>query len=96
MLSPLILCLSLNDHQDEVDDTRKTLQSVRVIFIRPNFLLTSHLSYALSELQKDVEAELLTRPESERAALRDATKFGIFVVHNKDKAKLAELPPGTP
>ncbi|KAJ7281665.1 hypothetical protein C8J57DRAFT_1298319 [Mycena rebaudengoi] len=54
------------------------------------------LHYALSELQKDVEAELLTRPESERAALRDATKFGIFVVHNKDKAKLAELPPGTP
>ncbi|KAJ7126532.1 phosphoribosyltransferase-like protein [Mycena crocata] len=54
------------------------------------------LHYALSELQKDVEAELLTRPESERAALRDATKFGIFVVHNKNKGKLADLPVDTP
>ncbi|KAF7294460.1 hypothetical protein MKEN_01438500 [Mycena kentingensis (nom. inval.)] len=54
------------------------------------------LHYALNELQKDVEAELLTRPESERAALRDATKFAIFVVHNKNKAKLADLPADTP
>ncbi|KAJ7767464.1 phosphoribosyltransferase-like protein [Mycena maculata] len=54
------------------------------------------LHYALSELQKDVEAELLTRPESEHAALREATKFGIFVVHNKNKGKLADLPADTP
>ncbi|KAJ6621309.1 hypothetical protein B0H10DRAFT_2215247 [Mycena sp. CBHHK59/15] len=54
------------------------------------------LHYALSELQKDVEKELLSHPESERAALREATKFGIFVVHNKNKAKLAELPSDTP
>ncbi|KAF9005895.1 hypothetical protein BDQ17DRAFT_1540532 [Cyathus striatus] len=54
------------------------------------------LSYALSELKKDVEQELLSYPESERDALRAATKFGIFVVHNKLKAKLAELPEGTP
>ncbi|KAJ6581324.1 hypothetical protein B0H19DRAFT_1114728 [Mycena capillaripes] len=54
------------------------------------------LHYALSELQKDVEGELLSHPESERAALRDATKFGIFVVHNKNKAKLADLPAETP
>ncbi|KAF9045798.1 PRTase-like protein [Hymenopellis radicata] len=54
------------------------------------------LGYALSELKKDVEAELLSRPEEERAALRDATQFGIFVVHNKLKPKLAELPAGTP
>jgi hypothetical protein len=55
-----------------------------------------HISYALSELQKDVNEELLTYPEEERAALRAATKFGIFVVHNKLKPKLAELPAGTP
>ncbi|KAL0953598.1 hypothetical protein HGRIS_004806 [Hohenbuehelia grisea] len=54
------------------------------------------LGYALSELKKDVEAELATRPESEREALRAATKFAIFVVHNKKKAKLAELPADTP
>ncbi|KAF7308716.1 hypothetical protein HMN09_00721300 [Mycena chlorophos] len=53
------------------------------------------LHYALSELEKDVEAELLTRPESERAALREATKFAIFVVHNKNKPKLADLPAET-
>lgn len=54
------------------------------------------LHYALSELKKDVEVELAKRPESEREALRAATKFGVFVVHNKKKPKLAELPEGTP
>ncbi|KAJ7432647.1 hypothetical protein B0H11DRAFT_2124648 [Mycena galericulata] len=54
------------------------------------------LHYALSELQKDVEEELLAHPASERAALREATKFGIFVVHNKNKGKLAELPADIP
>ncbi|RDB20894.1 Xanthine phosphoribosyltransferase 1 [Hypsizygus marmoreus] len=54
------------------------------------------LHYALSELQKDVETELLSYPESERDALREATKFAIFVVHNKNKPKHAELPAGTP
>jgi hypoxanthine phosphoribosyltransferase len=53
-------------------------------------------SYAVSELKKDIEAELETRPESEREALCNATSFGIFVVHNKLKPKLAELPAGTP
>ncbi|KAF7356754.1 hypothetical protein MVEN_01010400 [Mycena venus] len=56
------------------------------------------LHYALSELQKDVEQELLKHPESERAALRDATKFGIFVVHNKrkDQARRPALGPSGP
>ncbi|KAG5637749.1 hypothetical protein H0H81_003387 [Sphagnurus paluster] len=53
------------------------------------------LNYALTELQKDVEVELLNYPESEREALRAETKFAIFVVHNKRKPKLAELPEGT-
>ncbi|KAF8636387.1 hypothetical protein AX17_003569 [Amanita inopinata Kibby_2008] len=53
------------------------------------------LHYALSELQKDVEKELLAYPEHERETLRSATKFGIFVVHDKKKAKLADLPPDT-
>ncbi|KAG6815797.1 hypothetical protein H0H87_011241 [Tephrocybe sp. NHM501043] len=54
------------------------------------------LGYALSELKKDVAEELLKHPESERAALAAATQFAIFVVHNKNKPKLAELPEGTP
>jgi hypothetical protein len=47
--------------------------------------------YALVELQKDVEEELLSHPESEREVLRSTTKFAIFVVHNKKKAKLADI-----
>ena len=54
------------------------------------------LSYAVSELWKDVEKELLSYPESDRDRLRAATKFGIFVVHNKTKTKLAELVGDTP
>lgn len=51
-------------------------------------------SYAITELQKDVEKELLSLPEAEREAQR--TKFGVFVVHNKLKRKEKELPPGIP
>ncbi|ODV89173.1 hypothetical protein CANCADRAFT_134474 [Tortispora caseinolytica NRRL Y-17796] len=45
------------------------------------------LHYALSELQKDVkaQAEKLGRKDEE-------TSFYIFVLHNKDKPKHAELP----
>ena len=52
-------------------------------------------SYAISELWKDVDAELLNYPESERAALRAATAFGVFVVHNKRKEKLAQIDAST-
>lgn len=43
------------------------------------------LSYALQELQIDVEKQLkeLKVSEEERSRIREATKFGIFVVHNK-------------
>jgi hypothetical protein len=56
--------------------------------------VNSMYSYALSELQKDVENELQGVPEAERDGLR--TKFAIFVVHNKLKPKHAELPPDIP
>ena len=52
------------------------------------------LRYAISELQKDVESELLNFPESERDALR--TRFAVFVVHNKLKPKLSVLPSTVP
>ncbi|OSX64285.1 hypothetical protein POSPLADRAFT_1039355 [Postia placenta MAD-698-R-SB12] len=52
------------------------------------------LQYAISELQKDVERELAALPESERKAQR--TQFAVFVVHNKLKPKLGELPPDVP
>ncbi|KAF8631913.1 hypothetical protein AX15_002170 [Amanita polypyramis BW_CC] len=53
------------------------------------------LHYAITELQKDVENELLAYPEEERKSLREATRFGVFVVHMKRKPKSANLPPGT-
>lgn len=62
--------------QDEIDDSRKTLQ------------------YAISELQKDVEGELLHLPEAERDAQR--TEFAVFVVHNKLKHKLGKLSESLP
>lgn len=52
------------------------------------------LSYAVSELQKDVDEEVAKLPESEREAAR--TKFAVFVVHNKLKEKLADLPADVP
>ncbi|KAF8511842.1 hypothetical protein BU17DRAFT_77478 [Hysterangium stoloniferum] len=48
------------------------------------------LHYAISELQKDVERELQALPESERDAAR--TRFAVFVVHNKLKPKVKDLP----
>ena len=50
--------------------------------------------YAVAELKKDVEKELLKLPESERAAKR--TEFAVFVVHNKRKEKLGKLPADLP
>lgn len=43
------------------------------------------MSYALQELQIDVEKQLkeLKVSEEERSRIKEATKFGIFVVHNK-------------
>ncbi|TFK94182.1 PRTase-like protein [Polyporus arcularius HHB13444] len=52
------------------------------------------LHYALTELQKDVERELAKLPESEREAKR--TQFAVFVVHNKLKPKLADIPADIP
>lgn len=57
------------------------------------FLILHH-SYAISELQKDVERELYSLPASEREAAR--TKFAVFVVHNKVKAKTKNLPADIP
>ncbi|KDQ61551.1 hypothetical protein JAAARDRAFT_31004 [Jaapia argillacea MUCL 33604] len=54
------------------------------------------LQYAIAELQKDVERGLETVPESERESLAAKTKFAVFVVHNKLKPKLGELPPDVP
>lgn len=57
-------------------------------------LLNLEISYAVTELQKDVETELLQLPEAEREAAR--TKFAIFVVHNKLKPKAHVLPADVP
>ncbi|WWC93132.1 uncharacterized protein L201_008099 [Kwoniella dendrophila CBS 6074] len=51
------------------------------------------LTYTIRELQIDIEKQLaLVQDEQERERLRNETKLGIFVVHNKLKPKAAELP----
>lgn len=64
-------------------------------FIYNNALSCGPLrSYAVNELQKDVEKEVLALPEAERDAAR--TKFAVFVVHNKLKPKVGSLPSDVP
>ena len=48
--------------------------------------------YAIAELRKDVDAELLKLNESDREKSRP--KFAVFVVHNKLKEKVGTLPVG--
>jgi len=52
------------------------------------------LHYAITELQKDVERELLTLPAAERDSAR--TRFAVFVVHNKLKTKTNDIPADVP
>ncbi|KZS94460.1 hypothetical protein SISNIDRAFT_44601 [Sistotremastrum niveocremeum HHB9708] len=64
----------------------------KVLLGRRALIVTLH--YAVAELQKDVERALEELPEAEREAAR--TKFAIFVVHNKLKAKDGDLPADIP
>ncbi|KAF8449048.1 phosphoribosyltransferase-like protein [Boletus edulis BED1] len=75
-------------------DAGKTLLGRRVVIVDEVDDTRKTLQYALSELQKDVEKELLALPDSERKANR--TEFAIFVVHNKLKPKFGKLPPDVP
>jgi hypoxanthine phosphoribosyltransferase len=75
-------------------DAGKLLIGKRVLIVDEVDDTRKTLQYAASELQKDVDVELLSHPESEREALQ--TKFGVFVVHNKKKPKLGALPPDIP
>ncbi|PAV19957.1 PRTase [Pyrrhoderma noxium] len=52
------------------------------------------LHYAVKELKADVEREIQSLPEEQRAAAH--TEFAVFVVHNKLKEKAAELPAELP
>ncbi|KIY70315.1 PRTase-like protein [Cylindrobasidium torrendii FP15055 ss-10] len=79
-----------------LSDAGKKLVGKRVLVVDEVDDTRKTLSYALSELQKDIDAELATRSPEEAAKLRAETKLSIFVVHNKDKPKLAQLPEGTP
>ncbi|KAF8325933.1 hypothetical protein F5887DRAFT_1016504, partial [Amanita rubescens] len=66
-------------------DAKKLLVGKRNLIIDEVDDSRKTLHYALSELQKDVDIELLAYPEQERQQLRAATQFGVFVVHNKIK-----------
>ncbi|KAI9631714.1 putative transferase [Dioszegia hungarica] len=53
------------------------------------------LIYLIRELQKDIDEQLqLIENTEDREKLRETTKLGIFVVHNKLKEKAGELPSG--
>lgn len=44
----------------------------------------AHPSYTIKELQKDINKQLeAITDEAERERLRESTKLGVFVVHNK-------------
>ncbi|CAK5267601.1 unnamed protein product [Mycena citricolor] len=73
-------------------DSGKMLLGRKILIVDEVDDTRKTLHYAHSELLKDVEEELAKHPESEQPALRAATKFAVFVVHNKLKPKLAELP----
>lgn len=60
----------------------------------PHEKITDLVRYALAELQKDVDAELLKLPESERK--QNHPEFAVFVVHNKLKEKVGKLPATMP
>jgi hypothetical protein len=75
---------------DEVDDTRTTLMCVGAGFPldAASILLGSSadclLRYLIRELKNDIEQQLSdVADEAERKRLRNETKLGIFVVHNK-------------
>ncbi|KAL5633248.1 hypothetical protein ACGC1H_003669 [Rhizoctonia solani] len=72
----------------------KTLLGRKVLIVDEVDDSRTTLQYAVRELQKDVEKELLLLPESERDAKRP--KFGVFVVHNKLKPKKGTLPADVP
>ncbi|KAI0320866.1 PRTase-like protein [Amylostereum chailletii] len=71
-------------------ETSKALVGRRALIVDEIDDSRKTLQYAITELQADVEKELLSLPEPEREAAR--TKFGIFVVHNKRKPKVGVIP----
>lgn len=68
---------------DEVDDTRTTLVCVSAQH-RSVETADRDCRYTIKELQRDIEEQLAeVKDEALRTKLRDETKLGIFVVHNK-------------
>ncbi|KAI5889648.1 PRTase-like protein [Schizophyllum commune H4-8] len=74
-----------------LEDAGKNLVGKKILIIDEVDDTRKTLQYAVSELKKDIAAELVTRPEHEAAVLATQTAFGIFVVHNKKKAKIGQL-----
>ncbi|ORX38054.1 putative transferase [Kockovaella imperatae] len=51
------------------------------------------LTYLIKELQSDIDKQLEAVSDAdEREKLRESTKLGVFVVHNKLKQKAGEIP----
>ncbi|TRM69827.1 hypothetical protein BD626DRAFT_475419 [Schizophyllum amplum] len=74
-----------------LEDAGKNLVGKKILIVDEVDDTRKTLQYAVSELKKDIAAELATRSEHEAAVLSTQTAFAIFVVHNKNKAKVGSL-----
>ena len=70
---------------------RNPLLGKRILIVDEVDDTRTTLSYAIHELEKDVQSQLAKLSAAEQAQL-PATRFAIFVVHNKDKPKAASIP----
>ncbi|PLW21721.1 hypothetical protein PCANC_01155 [Puccinia coronata f. sp. avenae] len=70
---------------------RNPLLGKRILIVDEVDDTRTTLSYAVSELEKDVQSQLSKLSAAEQAKF-PATQLAIFVVHNKDKPKAASIP----
>lgn len=60
------------------------LDGAHALATRAHCARLAHASYTIKELQKDINKQLEAITDvQERERLRESTKLGIFVVHNK-------------
>ncbi|KNF01635.1 hypothetical protein PSHT_12443 [Puccinia striiformis] len=70
---------------------RNPLLGKRILIVDEVDDTRTTLSYAVNELEKDVQNQLSKLSPTEQAKF-PATQFAIFVVHNKDKPKAGSIP----
>eukprot|EP00878_Enallax_costatus_P024787 GHUV01026474.1.p1 GENE.GHUV01026474.1~~GHUV01026474.1.p1 ORF type:complete len:248 (+),score=73.76 GHUV01026474.1:917-1660(+) len=68
------------------------LQGHRILLVDEVDDSRKTLAHAVSELEQDIEAERLQQKQSNPGQHWQAPELGVFVLHNKLRPKLAELP----